>query len=148
MRNINKMGIAAVMAAAAFLIVPATSAYASTPTCTGVANIGNVYMPVSAGNNVNCDMAEGDDSTPVGILQDSMDLCYGSGSGEHRVTNLGFNIATDGEFGPATKAALKKVQAYFHISADGEYGPQTAASIKFYLNQGSGTQGCVYGPTH
>ncbi len=52
-------------------------------------------------------------------------MCYGTSTG----TNLGISIRLDGRFGPATRAALVKVQQYHRISADGVYGPQTARTI-------------------
>jgi hypothetical protein len=51
----------------------------------------------------------------------------------HLNTVLRTSLAVDGEFGPATSAALKTFQARFRIEVDGEYGPQSAAAMKAAL---------------
>jgi len=43
---------------------------------------------------------------------------------------LNLHLAKDGDFGPATKAALIRVQQYHRITADGIYGPQTALAMR------------------
>ena len=47
------------------------------------------------------------------------------------------NLAVDGDFGPATEAALKAFQARFGIEVDGEYGPQSAAMMHSALAGGA-----------
>ncbi|MBW8705482.1 Zinc D-Ala-D-Ala carboxypeptidase [Streptomyces sp. MBT84] len=73
-----------------------------------------VYYPTL---NVNCLMRRGNTGGGVHYLQEVLRDQYG------------YNIAVDGDFGPATESALKSLQSRLHITADGVYGPQTRDSI-------------------
>jgi hypothetical protein len=57
--------------------------------------------------------------TGVGLLQKTLNLCYG------------FNLVVDGIYGSATTAAVKHVQAQYRIpgGADGIYGMNTAIGM-------------------
>jgi peptidoglycan hydrolase-like protein with peptidoglycan-binding domain len=79
-----------------------------------------------------CTMRQTNHGDDVWTLQEGLNLCYGTTTGR----NLGINLLQDGQFGPATKAALIKVQRHHGISADGVYGPQTARTI---LHKGRAT---------
>ncbi|WP_370871617.1 C40 family peptidase [Pectinatus haikarae] len=45
------------------------------------------------------------------------------------LANLGYDVAADGDFGPATQEAVKEFQASAGISADGLVGPQTYQAL-------------------
>lgn len=46
-----------------------------------------------------------------------------------RLNDLGAKIATDGRFGPATEAAVKKFQQSRRLTVDGRVGPKTWAAL-------------------
>ncbi|MFJ9629747.1 peptidoglycan-binding protein [Streptomyces sp. NPDC101175] len=50
----------------------------------------------------------------------------------------GQHIAVDGEFGPATLAAVKSFQTSANLSADGEVGPNTKAALYSNISGGGG----------
>ncbi|MFD7077061.1 peptidoglycan-binding protein [Nocardioides sp. NPDC059952] len=84
-----------------------------------------VYMPyyptAGGGYLYDCWMAKGSRSVGVQALQQAINLCY----------NAVPNLATDGIYGEATKAAVEVVQATHRIKADGEYGPNTRDAMIF-----------------
>lgn len=66
------------------------------------------------------------------------------GAQSNRVTGLqlllranGFNIAVDGSFGPATKAAVKSFQARNGLVTDGIVGPKTLAKLSVVVRHGA-----------
>jgi len=114
----------------------AAPASASTPSCNGhYLRAGNLGVPgYNSGSTSTyvCVLSQGRTGNPVKWLQQSLRYCYGK------------NIATDGIFGPATRAALVAVQKKVGVAADGVYGPLTAKAIQHsgYAN-GSGQQFCM-----
>jgi peptidoglycan hydrolase-like protein with peptidoglycan-binding domain len=52
---------------------------------------------------------------------------------QRRLAQAGQNVAADGDFGAATKAAVQQFQKAHGLEADGEYGPATAAVLKAVL---------------
>lgn len=65
----------------------------------------------------NCELRRGDTGEAVKQLQNTMDICYRE------------ELVTDGQFGPATQAALRRVQAKAGTAADGIYGPNTRRAM-------------------
>lgn len=80
----------------------------------------------------NCWMDYGSTGSGVSWLQFTLNSCYG------------FNLATDGDFGPATRDALATAQGRENISADGQYGTQSRQYLKFprYRNINGDRSGC------
>jgi peptidoglycan hydrolase-like protein with peptidoglycan-binding domain len=111
--------LAAALASAGLVTVSAAPTFASSlPICTKGAwltapNGDSLYLPATSSNSSSCYLAQGDVSSAVKALQDAMVTCYGQ------------NIAIDGDFGPATEAALKNVQKDAGVTVDGVYGTQT-----------------------
>ena len=49
---------------------------------------------------------------------------------QNKLVKLGFSIAADGAYGPATKDAVEQLQAIFGYDADGVVGPATSKLIE------------------
>jgi peptidoglycan hydrolase-like protein with peptidoglycan-binding domain len=92
------------------------TSYAEYYTASGPTNIPTIGLYQNAPN---CQLANGNDSSGVDVLQYTLDNCYGSG------------LTQDGEFGALTEAAVKHVQSILGISVDGIYGPQTRNAMKW-----------------
>lgn len=66
-------------------------------------------------------LRRGSGGMDVKRLQNSLNLVFGE------------KLAVDGDFGPATEAAVKRAQSKLKVTADGEYGPQTANALKKHI---------------
>ncbi|WP_262848429.1 peptidoglycan-binding domain-containing protein [Mumia quercus] len=101
----------------------ATPAHAATPTCTEAvrkysASGERMFIPVQYSTlSPTCVMKRGNRNNAVKYLQEVMRDTYD------------YNIAVDGDFGPATQSALISLQRRLGITADGVYGPQTRDAI-------------------
>ncbi|GHA89376.1 peptidoglycan-binding protein [Streptomyces termitum] len=89
-----------------------------------------------------CVLSRGSSNLGVYELQVTLFLCYGQD------TN-----GLDGDFGPGTEAALKRVQAGLGLTADGVYGPNTRDALKWAWRTSAGNQRCLKltqapGPLH
>lgn len=109
----------AVAAGAISGMVATAAPAAALPTCLGASAYqgtdGQYLRPTTVDNSrdVNCVLREGSRSKAVGVLQRSLDRCYG-----HQV---GF----DGIFGPRTTRAVQQVQQFHGLTPDGVLGPAT-----------------------
>lgn len=116
------LGAAGLMAVTA---APASASTASLPICTTAYWLTSpatghlLDMPTTSSKSTSCYLAEGDVSNAVTQLQNSLVACYGS------------SIITDGDFGPATKAALEAAQRASGATVDGVYGTNTRDHMKF-----------------
>ena len=117
-------------------IIPGSPAAASTVLCTtGVTADGTgdtwMFMPGLSSGSTNCSEYYNDDNHGVQFLQDAINQCYGAaviglaGHGGY------YPLQEDSIFGPATRAALRLVQAKIHATVDGSYGPETKSKMQF-----------------
>lgn len=82
--------------------------------------------------NVRCWMDYGSAGDGVEALQLALKSCYGQ------------PITVDGEFGPATRDALKYAQRQEGITVDGQYGEQGFKNLKWARYRQDGTRnGCA-----
>ena len=119
-----------------------TSTSDGLPTCDGVVVISvdseSVRVPGDTGifssASPACGMSEGRGSADaVVVLQDALTRCNRE------------EVATDGEYGPQTTAAVADVQRRAGITADGEYGPATLQVMAWPTTSDSGVTRCVRG---
>lgn len=109
------------------LAAPANAA----PTCNGTTNIVGIELPAYNGD-YHCGMSRGAHSAAVGSLQETLNICYWSGSTTRgHVSAFSTRLVEDNDFGGKTKAALAAAQSKAGASADGEYGPETRSKILF-----------------
>ncbi|GHA06551.1 hypothetical protein GCM10010303_15250 [Streptomyces purpurascens] len=82
--------------------------------------------------SMDCYMNRGANSAAVEALQISLNKCYGR------------SLDVDGDFGPATEAALKYAQGKEGLGVDGKYGKESREGLDWYWDQRSGSRwGCV-----
>jgi peptidoglycan hydrolase-like protein with peptidoglycan-binding domain len=121
-----------------------TSTSDGLPTCDGVVVISvdseSVRVPGDTGlfssASSACGMSEGRGAADaVVVLQDALMRCNRQ------------DVATDGEYGPQTAAAVADVQRRAGITATGEYGPATLEAMRWPTTSTSGGTDCVAGPT-
>lgn len=105
-----------------------------------------VHVP-SAGYNtgrVECAMYQGNINDGVKVLQRGLVYCSG------------YNLSTDGDYGPATRNAVRNLQHRMNaaygagLQEDGLYGPATNDWVQFPLWTWPGnarTSWCEHGPT-
>ncbi len=126
MRTLVAVVSSALVAAAGIMFAvpaPASAAVSCTGYSVYVGRGGN-YLEVptigSATRRDNCLLGVGNDSVAVGILQATLNDCYGR------------HLTVDDDFGSLTRAALDYAQRVEHISVDGVYGPQTRDHLRWY----------------
>lgn len=118
------------------LAAAASPASAVSPTCNGRKNVSTgpaayVSQPYYTGTGSrNCTLQYGNASKAVNALQHALVYCYDE------------DISIDGDFGSATRAALKRTQDAVNVSADGIYGPQTRKAMKWYVHTSLGSSIC------
>ncbi|MEU7022242.1 peptidoglycan-binding domain-containing protein [Streptomyces sp. NPDC046203] len=124
-RTLGSLGAVAALTLGVLTTGSAPASAGITTQCTGhstYTDTAGYYVKVPTdymGGSNFCAMSQGASGEQVRWLQETLWQCYGQ------------NIVSDGQFGPATAAALKKVQAALNLSADGVYGPQTRDAIKW-----------------
>ena len=120
------VSVLATVGLAAGLLVASGGPASASPPCTtfgyAVAASGNILaVPATNGgaSPFHCHLQRGYSNRAVWYLQYSITWCYR----DYREDVL--NIAVDGNYGPKTQAAVRRVQEIEHIKVDGTYGPQT-----------------------
>ncbi len=125
MRRMITMITAVLIATSGVALVTEGTAFAQS-SCTNGSGFQNTKgFPVTVPSvgeethQANCDLGEGNINAGVSFLQEDLNLCYKSG------------LALDGDFGPATEAALKHVQSIIGVTVDGVYGPNTRNAMQW-----------------
>ncbi|MER5551536.1 peptidoglycan-binding domain-containing protein [Streptomyces sp. NPDC002793] len=75
------------------------------------------YIPYASSNTSNCWLDYGMSNSAVTALQKNLNSCYG------------YKLATDGDYGDLTEAAVVAVQKKVGVSADGDYGRNTRSAM-------------------
>jgi peptidoglycan hydrolase-like protein with peptidoglycan-binding domain len=133
-----KVAAALALALAVSVAVPAAPAAAATPQCTkGVDHLpdsaaGGLRVPAASNNSRLCWMSLNNESGGVSALQRGLRYCYAQ------------DIAIDGNFGPRTRDALRRVQGRVGAQQDGVYGPETARKMKFSHITSTSAQHCSW----
>ena len=120
----------------------------ATPVCTGTKSVTRgalTWSLPSSGSSLDCHLQQGNTGNGVRSLQNHMNLCYSTASAAIGHVGLITKIAVDGDFGPATRAALIKVQRYEGTGADGVYGPATRRTMNFFADEGFRARCVAYG---
>ena len=119
------MIIAVLIAASGVTLVTEGTAFAQS-SCTNGSGFQNTKgYPVTVPtvgeetHQANCDLGEGNDNMGVFYLQQDLNDCYK------------YSLALDGDFGPATLAALEHVQSIIGVTVDGVYGPNTRNAMQW-----------------
>jgi len=144
MKRLSTFLAAAAIAAGGLIGLGAAPASATSP-CDSWLEVksltGNGYleMPGLSSGSTYCHLQRGNSSRAVTILQETFNRCYADDLGLDLGHGGGVHIGVDGNFGPETETAMRRVQAYHGISADGVYGPNTRNAMVFgHIDQTSG----------
>ncbi|NUT32887.1 MAG: peptidoglycan-binding protein [Hamadaea sp.] len=125
MISFKRFALAAVVAVFGTTLVYASPAQAL-PLCTHYKAVTasddaskKTWVPATSGGDTSCTLYEGVyNNMAVETLQSALVECYA------------MNITVDGDFGPATKSALKQVQSMIGVTSDGQYGVYTRDRIR------------------
>lgn len=134
-------GLTGALAATGLALVPSGVAAAATPLCTTAVNVNrggnNLSVPATNGGNVTCliGRTQAANSAVVRTLQYTLRTCYPAVRLASPYNNeLVGNLATDGDFGARTEAAMKGVQSNIGTTPDGVYGQNTRNAMRFTSN--------------
>ncbi|MEU3946106.1 peptidoglycan-binding domain-containing protein [Streptomyces sp. NPDC029526] len=89
------------------------------------------YLPGYRGNR-DCTMGSGAQSSSVGLLQRSLNMCYSEATGH--------SLKVDGIFGTKTKNALAAAQRREGITGDGIYGKDSRNHLKWEFTRHTSTR--------
>jgi len=123
-------------------LAQAVPAAATTASCTDASVTSDVFgaevLTPSVGHltgNFNCILGLGNDSVAVSLLQGNLNVCYGD------------HLVQDGQYGPATEAAVAAVQrAIPGMPVDGIFGPHTRGFMRWLEIDGTGRCGALGTP--
>jgi peptidoglycan hydrolase-like protein with peptidoglycan-binding domain len=136
MRNrLVAMIVAAVFGTGSLVALAPAASAASYPACSTAGNYQGptwtVNLPYGRTESgafvINCWMRQGQVHSGVTALQVALNACEGK------------NLATDGDYGSLTAAAVRQVQGKYNLQQDGEYGTNTRNAMKWLKRQGERT---------
>ena len=145
--RIRLAAIAAATLGISFGLAAPQARAATYPTCNTTAVIGTgtapnvgptVVMPANNSSSAGiayCLLVNGDSSSAVALLQETLNVCYAIGQPV---------LTVDGDFGSHTKTALEDVQRHIGVPADGAYGPVTMGRMLFMHNPSDPTNTACY----
>ncbi|MEV4624286.1 peptidoglycan-binding domain-containing protein [Asanoa sp. NPDC049573] len=117
------------------VVVLQSPSQAATLHCNRVGQSNDAYVPIiyPSWTPFDCLLTRGDNSVAVRQLQNDMNICYH----QQMWDLLGKDVGVDGDFGPETERALRRVQQLSGTAADGEYGPNTRRAMLHQRTSGA-----------
>jgi murein L,D-transpeptidase YcbB/YkuD len=117
------------------VVVLQSPSQAATLHCNRVGQSNDAYVPIfyPSWDPFNCLLTRGDRSDAVRQLQNDMNICYH----QQMWDLLRKDVGVDGDFGPETERALRRVQQLSGTAADGEYGPNTRRAMMHQRTSGA-----------
>jgi peptidoglycan hydrolase-like protein with peptidoglycan-binding domain len=117
------------------VVVLQSPSQAATLHCNRVGQSNDAYVPslYPSWDPFNCLLTRGDRGDAVRQLQNTMSICYHQQLWDLLHKDLG----VDGDFGPETERALRRVQQLSGTAADGEYGPNTRRAMDHQRTSGA-----------
>ncbi|MEU5432251.1 peptidoglycan-binding domain-containing protein [Streptomyces sp. NPDC020719] len=134
-RTLACLGAVAAVTVGMITVSPAAQASTGCSASTKYYDTAGYYtdVPTAGDRGTNfCSLRRGASNDAVYELQITLNQCYGENTG-------GF----DGQFGPSTESALRRVQGKLGLDADGVYGPNTRDALKWAWRNMAGNHRCL-----
>ncbi len=128
-------------------LVSASPAAAAFPTCTttefrySMMNGGFAVLPATSGGDSRCNLRQGNHNWAVGLLQNALNRCG----------RVAHNLEVDDDYGPLTREAVRKEQAWFAArgwgnTVDGIYGPIFDRDMFYWPSEATAEGPCKVTP--
>ncbi|MEU0552472.1 peptidoglycan-binding domain-containing protein [Dactylosporangium sp. NPDC049742] len=127
-QRVASLAAALVIGAAGSVVLLAEPAAAAVPVCTSYVRT-SIYRPSSSTGDYRCWMQRGHRTDGVIILQEAIRVCYGAW-----LRSIGFpqEVKSDGDFGPITEDALRRIQKLEGAAVDGVFGIDTSYRMLWF----------------